>query len=201
MGRVLLSGSPHGDRSAHTDVFADLLRKTYLSDSTRLFICFVLRGMECILGFISFGEGEASAGGEGGRVGVKPCSLLAGGGDGSGRGTDPFCRFLSPPVANPDGKTPKGATDCHALGRTFQCPNVSQLRPGLHRTGRSSPGPGDLSFLPTFFFPSSKLSLSPPPLYTCTFFPSLSRVPPPFPSLSIQLASKRKPFSRGGGSP
>lgn len=165
-GRVLLSQSPHRDWSTHTDViFVILFWKTYLSNSTRLVICFVLRGMECILVFISLGEGEPSAGGEGSGGRVKPCNLLAGGGD---------RWFPFSPVTNPDGKTPKGATECHTWGRTFQCPNVSQLRPGLDTTGGSSHGPGDLSFLSTFFFPSSKLSLSPPLLYTFTFFPSLS---------------------------
>lgn len=34
---------------------------------------------------------------------------------------------------------------------------------------------------------------------TRALYSFLSHVPPPFPSLSIQLASKRKPFSKGGG--
>lgn len=111
-------------------------------------------------------------------------------------------QFPFSPVTYPDGKTPKGAIECHTWGHTFQCPNVSQLRPGLDATGGSSHSPGNLSFLSTFFFPSSKLGLSPPLLYTFAFFPSLSHVPPPFPSLSIQLASKRKLFwgaGAGGG--
>lgn len=36
-------------------MFMDLFRNTYLPNITQLGICFVLRGMECILVFVNFG--------------------------------------------------------------------------------------------------------------------------------------------------
>lgn len=162
-------------------------------------LCFEKSGMHFHLYKVWGGRSLCWGRGEEGRF--EPCSLLAGGGDRSRRGADPFRLFLSPPTTNPVGKTPKGVTECHTSGHNFQCPNASQLRPGLDTTGGSSHGPGDLSFLATFFFPFSKLALSPPLFYTCSCFPSLSgssSLPLPVHSTCFQ---KKTIFRRGGVSP
>lgn len=154
--------------------------------------------MECILVFASFGEGEPLAGERGGGAGSSPAACWLEVESGPGEALTPsVLSFL--PLRPIQTGNPKGVIECHALGHTFQCPNVSQLRPGLDTTGGSSHGPGG-SFLPAHILFLLQNSVCLPLSSTRALSSLLSlRVPPPFPSLSIQLASKRKPFSRGGG--
>lgn len=96
-----------------------LHRETYLSNITWLFICFVSRGMECILVFVNLVGREHSTGVRGEERGFKPPKSLAGGGDRSRRGTVTFCLFLSPPVTNPNWEKSKCGIECHILGHTI----------------------------------------------------------------------------------
>lgn len=83
-----------------------LLRKIYLSNITWLLICFVLRGVECLLAFINFGgrehlEGQAEEGG------FKQPTLLVAGGARPRGGADTFCLCLAPSVTNPNWESSK----------------------------------------------------------------------------------------------
>lgn len=147
------------------------------------------------------GKENPLPGGEGRRSGFKPCSLLAGGGDRSGEALTPPVFSLLPPRPIQTGKPPRvpsGATPWAIPSGAQTSPNSGQ---GWTRR-RAGPAvvPVIFPFLPTFFFPSSSkrhsgVSLSPLHVHFLPFS-LLSRVPPLFPSLSLQLASKRKPFSR-----
>lgn len=149
--------------------------------------------------FCKFGGREHSIGVRGEEGGFEPPKLLAGGGDRSRRGTDTFCLFLSPPVTNPNWENSKCVIECHILAIPSSAQMSPQLGPGLHMKDGSSHGPQDLSFPPTFFFSFSQLCSSFPLFYTYAFFPSLSLVRPLFPSLFIQLASKKKTIVKRGG--
>lgn len=149
--------------------------------------------------FCKFGGREHSIGVRGEEGGFEPPKLLAGGGDRSRRVTDTFCLFLSPPVTNPNWENSKCVIECHILAIPSSAQMSPQLGPGLHMKDGSSHGPQDLSFPPTFFFSFLQLCSSFPLFYAYAFFPSLSLVRPLFPSLFIQLASKKKTIVKRGG--
>lgn len=156
--------------------------------------------MECILVFASFGEGEPLAGERGGGAGSSPAACWLEVESGPGEALTPSVLSFLPLRTDPDGK-PQG---CHRMPRLGPYLPVPKRLPTQARAGHDrwvqpwSRG----SFLPAHILFLLQNSVCLPLSSTRALSSLLSlRVPPPFPSLSIQLASKRKPFSRGGGSP
>lgn len=124
--------------------------------------------------------------------------MLAGGGDRSRRGTDTACLFPSPPVTSLNWDNSKCVIECHILGDPFLCPTISPTwARAAHERWIQPRSRAIFISCPHVSFPSRNsvhLSLS------STHLPSplLSLALPLFSSLFIQLASKRKPFHRGG---
>lgn len=157
-----------------------------LSSITWLFICFVLRGMECILVFINLGRGEEG--------GVKLPTLLAGGGDRPGEAPTPsLVSFLPPsPVTSPNWEN---FQVCHPTPHVLVPEWLPSSGPGCTGEGGSSRGARGQPFPPTLGFSfrdSVRVCLSVSLSFVCTTsLPSLSPLRPPFPSLFVQRASTK----------
>lgn len=102
-------------------MFMDLFRNTYLPNITQLGICFVLRGMECILVFVNSGGEERSQ-----------CHGVGGGGGEEGQGSSRASCWLQE-IDPGEALTPVVFPFFH-LGhiQTGQIPSVSQnITPGI----------------------------------------------------------------------
>lgn len=174
-------------------------RRTCLSHITHLLICFVLRGMECVFVFINLGERERSAG-VAGREGQGWSHTAAGWRRRQTRERHRHLHlFLAPPVTHPNWENPRCIIERHMLGHL-----VSPSRARLDSKVEPSTAQCTclLTHFPLLFF---QLCLSFPVCYTYAYLSLplplllslslfLSLILPLFPSLFIQLASKRKPF-------
>lgn len=123
--------------------------------------------------------------------------MLAGGGDRSRRGTDTACLFPSPPVTSLNWENPKCVIECHILGDPFLCPTISPTwARAAHERWIQPRSPRSL--FPAHMFLSLPVTVHLSLSSTHLPSPLLSLALPLFSSLFIQLASKRKPFHRGG---
>lgn len=154
--------------------------------------------MECILVFASFGEGEPLAGERGGGAGSSPAACWLEVESGPGEALTPSVLSFLPLRTDPDGK-PQG---CHRMPRLGPYLPVPKRLPTQARAGHDRwVQPWSRGVFPScpHSFPSSKLGLSPPLLYTCTFFPSLSPCSSSLPLPVHSTCLKKKTIFKGGG--
>lgn len=173
-----------------------LLRKIYLSNITHFLICFVLRGVECILAFINLGGREYLLGqAEEGEF--TPPTLLAAGGARPRRGADTFCLCLVPSGTNPNWESSKCVIKFYILGQNSSAQTSPQLRPGLHVKGGASREARDCPFLPTFSLPFLTLFI----LFSLVHICLLSFSSSGFSSLacSFNLPQKENHLKKRGG--